>query len=45
MVYVWAVFKPVSAHVSIGRVEMHDLQQYMELITRVSGKARVAGYA
>ena len=35
MVDVWAVFKPVSANVKIGRAEMHDLQQYIKLMTRV----------
>jgi len=40
MVDVWAVFKPVSANVKIGRAEMHDLQQYIELMTRVEATAR-----
>jgi hypothetical protein len=40
MVNVWAVFKPVSANVSIGHVEMHDLQQYIKLMTRVEMTVR-----
>ena len=40
MVNVWAVFRLVSASVSIGRVEMHYLQQYIKLMTRVEMMAR-----
>ena len=40
MVNVWAVFKHVSANVSIGHAEMHNLQQFIEMMTRVETTAR-----
>jgi len=39
MVDVWAVLKPVSTNVKIGRAEMHDLQQYIELMNRMEATA------
>jgi hypothetical protein len=35
MVNVWAVLGPVTGNVSIRHVEMHDLQQYIKLMSRI----------
>jgi hypothetical protein len=35
MVDVWTVLRPVTVNMSIGRVEMHDLQQYIKLLSRI----------
>jgi len=42
MVDVWAVLKPVSTNVKIGRAEMHYLQQYIELMNRMEATVRRA---
>jgi hypothetical protein len=39
MVDVWAVLQPVTANVSIGHVEMHKLQQYIKLMSRIEMSA------
>jgi hypothetical protein len=40
MVNVWAVLQVVIANVSIGREARHNLQQYLNLLTRIEAVAR-----
>jgi len=40
MVNVWAVLQVVITKVSIGRDIRHDLQQYLDLLTRIEAVAR-----
>jgi hypothetical protein len=40
MVNVWAVLQVVIANVSIGREARHNLQQYLDLLTRIKAMAR-----
>jgi hypothetical protein len=40
MVNVWAVLQVVITKVSIGRDVRHDLQQYLDLLTRIEAVAR-----
>ena len=40
MVNVWAVLQVVITNVSIGRDASHDLQQYLDLLTRIEAVAR-----
>jgi len=40
MVNVWAVLQVVITNVSIGRDVRHDLQQYLDLLTRIEAVAR-----
>ncbi len=37
---VWAVLQVVIANVSIGREARHDLQHYLNLLTRIEAVAR-----
>jgi len=39
-VSVWAVLQVVLVNVSIGREARHDLQQYLDLLTRIEAVAR-----
>ncbi len=40
MVNVWAVLQVIIANVSIGREARHDLQQYLNLLTKIKAMAR-----
>ncbi len=40
MVNVWAILQVVIANVSIGRAVRHDLQLYLDLLTRIEAVAR-----